>query len=72
MVTWLMVLEIKIVKGKGELFYLPKKHPRLYLYGSYTNDLDFGQNYYGEVTSDNIFASGYPKTQYSRQVYEGE
>jgi hypothetical protein len=43
-------------KGKGELFYLPKKHPRLYLYGSYTNDLDFGQNYYGEVTSDNIFA----------------
>ena len=44
------------LKGKGELFYLPKKHPRLYLYGSYTNDLDFGQNYYGEVTSDNIFA----------------
>lgn len=44
------------LKGKGELFYLPKKHPRLYLYGSYTNDLDFGQNYYGEVTQDNIFA----------------
>lgn len=46
----------KKLKGKGELFYLPKKHPRLYLYGSYTNDLDFGQNYYGEVTSDNVFA----------------
>lgn len=46
----------KKVKGKAELFYLPKKHPRLYLYGSYTNDLDFGQNYYGEITSDNIFA----------------
>jgi len=44
------------LKGKAELFYLPKKHPRLYLYGSYTKDLDFGQNYYGEVTSDNIFA----------------
>ncbi len=44
------------LKGKAELFYLPKKHPRLYLYGSYTNDLDFGQSYYGEVTSDNIFA----------------
>ncbi len=42
-------------KGKGEIFYLPQKHPRLYLYGSYTNDLDFGQNYYGEVSSDNIF-----------------
>ena len=46
----------KKLKGKGELFYLPKKHPRLYLYGSYTNDLDFGQSYYGEVTSDNVFA----------------
>ncbi|MCC7400577.1 MAG: carboxypeptidase-like regulatory domain-containing protein [Chitinophagaceae bacterium] len=44
------------LKGQAELFYLPKKHPRLYLYGSYTNDLDFGQSYYGEVTSDNIFA----------------
>ena len=43
-------------KGKAELFYLPKKHPRLYFYGSYTNDLDFGQNYYGEVTADNVFA----------------
>ncbi len=46
----------KKLKGKGELFYLPKKHPRLYLYGSYTNDLDFGQSYYGEVTADNVFA----------------
>jgi len=46
----------KKFKGKAEIFYLPKKHPRTYLYGSYTNDLDFGQNYYGEVTSDNIFA----------------
>ncbi len=44
------------LKGKAEVFYLPKKHPRLYLYGSYTNDLDFGQQYYGEVTQDNIFA----------------
>ena len=43
-------------KGKAEVFYLAKKHPRLYLYGSYTNDLDFGQSYYGEVSSDNIFA----------------
>lgn len=44
------------LKGKAELFYLPRKHPRRYWYGSYTNDLDFGQNYYGEVTADNIFA----------------
>jgi len=46
----------KKFKGKVEAFYLVKRHPRLYLYGSYTNDLDFGQNYYGEVSSDNIFA----------------
>ncbi|MEO5564324.1 MAG: DUF5686 family protein, partial [Chitinophagaceae bacterium] len=46
----------KKLKGKGELFYLPQKHPRRYWYASYTNDLDFGQNYYGEVTTDNIFA----------------
>jgi hypothetical protein len=46
----------KKLKGKGELFYLPQKHPRRYWYASYTNDLDFGQNYYGEVTSDNVFA----------------
>ena len=43
------------LKGKAELFFLPAKHPRTYLYGSYTKDLDFGQYYYGEVTSDNIF-----------------
>lgn len=44
------------MKGKAELFYLPKKHPRLYLYGSYTNDIDWGQSYYGEVSQDNVFA----------------
>jgi hypothetical protein len=44
------------LKGLGEIFYLPKKHPRLYLYGTYANDLDFGQSYYGEVTQDNVFA----------------
>jgi hypothetical protein len=46
----------KKFKGQAEVFYLPTKNPRTYLYGSYTNDLDFGQSYYGEVTSDNIFA----------------
>ncbi len=45
----------KKLKGKAELFYLPSKSPRTFLYGSYTHDLDFGQTYYGEVTSDNIF-----------------
>ncbi len=46
----------KKMKGLAEVFYLPKKDPRMYLYGSYKNDLDFGQNYFGEVTSDNFFA----------------
>jgi hypothetical protein len=46
----------KKMKGLAEIFYLPDKDPRMYLYGSYKNDLDFGQNYFGEVTSDNFFA----------------
>ncbi|MBK9381689.1 MAG: hypothetical protein IPN39_10205 [Chitinophagaceae bacterium] len=28
----------------------------MFLYASFTNDLDWGQNYYGEVSQDNIFA----------------
>ena len=43
-------------KGFAEIFYLPKKDPRMYWYASYINDLDYGQNYYGEVSQDNIFA----------------
>jgi hypothetical protein len=44
-------------KGMGEFFYLPSKtYPRSYINGSYTSDLDFGQNYFGEVTSDNVFS----------------
>ena len=43
-------------KGGGEVFYLPNKDPRLYLYFSYFKDLDNGQRYYDEVTSDNIFS----------------
>lgn len=44
------------MKGMGELFYLPKKDPRQYWALSYKNDLDFGQRYYGEISSDNIFS----------------
>ncbi len=46
----------KKVKGLGELFYLPKKDPRRYWALTYKNDLDFGQRYYGEISSDNIFS----------------
>ena len=44
----------KKMKGFGEIFYLPKKNPRFYLYGSYNDDLDRGQHYYDQTTSDNI------------------
>src|SRR4030095_12976075 len=51
------------LKGLGEIFYLPKKtYPRSYINVSLLNDLDHGQNYYGEVTSDNIFAPAIRKS----------
>ena len=40
----------------AEAFFLPNKDPRTYFYAAYTNDLDWGQNYYGEVSQDNIFS----------------
>lgn len=46
----------KKLKGMGELFFLPKKDPRQYWALTYKNDLDFGQRYYGEISSDNIFS----------------
>lgn len=46
----------KKFKGEAELFYLPKRSPRQYWYAGYRNDLDFGQNYYGEISQDNIFS----------------
>lgn len=52
----------KKLKGMGEVFFLPYKSPRTYLYASYTNDLDWGQSYYGEVSQDNIFALAIRKT----------
>lgn len=46
----------KKLKGMAEAFYLPNKDPRTFFYASFTNDLDWGQNYYGEVSQDNVFA----------------
>src|SRR6185436_5774704 len=47
----------KKFKGLGEIFYLAKKtYPRSFIYAGYSNDIDYGQNYFGEVSSDNIFA----------------
>ncbi|MBL7752780.1 MAG: carboxypeptidase-like regulatory domain-containing protein, partial [Chitinophagaceae bacterium] len=46
----------KRFKWKTEAFYLFNKHPRTSLRASLSDDLDFGQQYFGEVTADNIFA----------------
>ena len=36
--------------------YVFHRNPRMTLYGMYRQDLDYGQQYYDEITSDNIFA----------------
>ncbi|MBI1342960.1 MAG: carboxypeptidase-like regulatory domain-containing protein [Terrimonas sp.] len=46
----------KQFKWKAEAFYLMNRHPRTALRASVSDDLEFGQNYFGEVTADNIFA----------------
>jgi hypothetical protein len=43
-------------KGEVDAFYLFKKDPRMYLYGLFVNDFEYGQSYYDEISSDNIFA----------------
>ncbi len=42
-------------KGKAEAYWFLKKNPRSYLHGALMKDLDNGQNYYDEVSLDNIF-----------------
>lgn len=42
-------------KGKLSALYLLKRHPRMYVYGSFVRDLDNGASYYDEVGTDNIF-----------------
>ncbi|MCW3462751.1 DUF5686 and carboxypeptidase regulatory-like domain-containing protein [Chitinophaga nivalis] len=42
-------------KGKISALWLLKRHPRTYVYGAYTRDLDNGTHYYDEVGTDNIF-----------------
>ena len=43
-------------KGKAEAYYFIKKDPRSFVHATYLNDIDNGQNYYDEVSLDNIFA----------------
>lgn len=44
------------LKGEFDAMYLFDKSPRSYIFASYLNDFDYGQNYYDEISSDNIFA----------------
>lgn len=44
------------VKFQADGRYLFKRNPRRQLYLSWRRDIDFGQNYYGDISQDNIFA----------------
>jgi hypothetical protein len=44
------------LRGQADAMYLFMKNPRLSLFGMYRNDLDYNQQYYDEITSDNIFS----------------
>src|SRR5476649_2255167 len=41
---------------EGDALYIFKRNQRMSLYGMFRQDLDYGQQYYDEITSDNIFA----------------
>lgn len=43
-------------KGEFDVMYLFNRSPRSYIFASYLKDFDYGQNYYDEISSDNIFA----------------
>lgn len=44
------------VKFQADGRYLFNRNPRRQLYLSWRRDIDFGQNYYGDISQDNIFA----------------
>jgi hypothetical protein len=41
---------------EADAMYVFKRNPRMTLYAMFRQDLDYGQQYYDEITSDNIFA----------------
>jgi hypothetical protein len=49
-------------KGEADFMYLFGKKPRAFLYAEYVNDFDRGQQYYDQVSTDNIFAFAVRKT----------
>jgi hypothetical protein len=45
------------IKYGGNALWLLNRKPRMYLYASYTHDLDRSTSYYDAVSSDNLFAN---------------
>jgi hypothetical protein len=43
-------------KYEADALYLLKKNPRTYIFAKYSKDIDYGQQYLGEVSQDNLFA----------------
>ncbi len=49
------------LKYNGEVFWILKRHPRMYLNATHTRDLDRSTSYYDEVKNDNLFANYFRK-----------
>jgi hypothetical protein len=46
----------QVLRGQADVLYLFRRAPRMTLYAMYRQDLDYGQQYYDEITEDNIFS----------------
>ncbi len=46
----------KTFRGEADVMYLFKRNPRFSIFAMYRYDLDYNQQYYDEITSDNIFS----------------
>ena len=49
-------------KYNGEVFWILRRQPRMYLNASHTRDLDRSTSYYDEVKNDNLFANYFRKS----------
>ena len=49
-------------KYRATALWLLNRHPRTYLYGSYTHDIDRSTSYYDQVSNDNLFSNIFRKS----------
>jgi len=49
-------------KYRATALWLLDRHPRMYLYGSYTHDIDRSTSYYDQVSNDNLFSNIFRKS----------